>query len=95
VDHDVLTAIVIDRPRSEVADYVSDPENATAWYQNINEAEMKSPKPLSAGSEIAFRRTNRSSESNHAMPTPQSAERKRRSLLSLGGRRAVVVGALA
>ena len=54
MDHDVLTAIEINRPRSEVADYVSNPENATAWYQNINKAEMKSPKPLSAGSEIAF-----------------------------------------
>jgi uncharacterized membrane protein len=51
---DVLTAIEIDRPRSEVADYVSNPENATAWYENINKAEWKSPKPLSAGSEIAF-----------------------------------------
>lgn len=51
---DVLTTIEIDRPRSEVADYVSDPENATAWYENIKRAEWKSPKPLSAGSEIAF-----------------------------------------
>ncbi len=54
MDQDVLTQIVIDRPRSEVADYVSDPENATEWSQNISKAEWKSPKPLSAGSEFAF-----------------------------------------
>jgi hypothetical protein len=54
MDRDVLTDIEIDRPRSEVADYVSNPENATAWYQNINKAEWRSPKPLSAGSEVAF-----------------------------------------
>jgi hypothetical protein len=51
---DVLTNIEIDRPRSEVADYVSDPENATEWSQNISKAEWKSPKPLSTGSEFAF-----------------------------------------
>jgi uncharacterized membrane protein len=54
MDQDVLTHIEIDRPRSEVADYVSDPENATAWSQNISKAEWTSPKPLSAGSEFAF-----------------------------------------
>jgi uncharacterized protein YndB with AHSA1/START domain len=54
MDQDVLTQIVIDRPRSEVADYVSDPENATEWSQHVSKAEWKSPKPLSAGSEFAF-----------------------------------------
>ena len=54
MDQDVLSAIEIDRPRSEVADYVSNPENASAWYENIKKVEWKSPKPLSAGSEIAF-----------------------------------------
>ena len=57
MDQDVLTNIEIDRPRSEVADYVSDPENATEWSQNISKAEWKSPKPLSAGSEFAFETT--------------------------------------
>lgn len=54
MDQDVLTQIEIDRPRSEVADYVSDPENATEWSHNVSKAEWKSPKPLSAGSEFAF-----------------------------------------
>jgi hypothetical protein len=38
---EVLTDIEIDRPRSEVADYVSNPENATTWYQNINKGRVE------------------------------------------------------
>jgi uncharacterized membrane protein len=32
---DVVTEIVIDRPREEVAAFAADPGNATAWYKNI------------------------------------------------------------
>jgi hypothetical protein len=51
---DVWTEIVIDRPRSEVAEYASDPDNAMTWYQNIKAIEWKSPKPITVGTRIAF-----------------------------------------
>jgi uncharacterized membrane protein len=51
---DVLTEIEIDRPRDQVAAYAIEPESAPAWYENIESAELKTPKPLGVGSQIAF-----------------------------------------
>ena len=51
---DVETEITIARPRNEVADYSSNPDNATAWYTNIKEVQWKSSKPAQVGSRVVF-----------------------------------------
>jgi uncharacterized membrane protein len=51
---DVVTEIVIDRPRAEVAAYAADPSNAPTWYVNIESVEWKTPPPVRVGSRIAF-----------------------------------------
>jgi hypothetical protein len=51
---DVVTKVEIQRPRAEVAAFASDPDNAPAWYANIETAEWKSPRPLGIGSRVAF-----------------------------------------
>jgi uncharacterized membrane protein len=51
---DVETRIEIDRPREQVADYASDPGNATAWYENIESVKWESGPPLAVGSRIEF-----------------------------------------
>jgi uncharacterized membrane protein len=51
---DVRTQIDIDRPRDEVARYVSDPTNATEWYRNIRSVTWETPQPVAEGSRIRF-----------------------------------------
>ncbi len=74
---DVTTEINIDRPRAEVAAYVTDPDNATAWYENIKAVEWKSPKPVAVGSRMAFvaqflgRRLSYTYEMDHLVPCEQ------------------------
>jgi len=52
---DVVTEINIERPLEVVSAYVTNPDNAPKWYDNIDLAEWKTPKPLSLGSKIAFK----------------------------------------
>lgn len=51
---DVKTEIEIARQRAEVAAFASDPDNATAWYQNIERVEWKTPRPLAVGTRLDF-----------------------------------------
>jgi len=51
---DVLTEIVIDRPRAEVAAYAGDPSNAPQWYANIESVEWRTPEPVAVGSRLDF-----------------------------------------
>jgi hypothetical protein len=51
---DVLTEILIERPRPEVAGFAEDPIKAPEWYVNIRAAEWNTPPPLRIGSRLAF-----------------------------------------
>lgn len=51
---DVMTDIVIHRPREEVAAFAADPANATAWYKNIKGVEWETPPPAVVGSRVRF-----------------------------------------
>jgi uncharacterized protein YndB with AHSA1/START domain len=55
---DIRTEIEIDRPRTEVARYAADPNNATEWYENVERVEWKparqKKRPLGVGSRVEF-----------------------------------------
>ena len=51
---DVVTEIVIDRPREEVAAFAADPANATAWYKNIRSVTQETEGPTTVGSRTRF-----------------------------------------
>ncbi len=52
---DVVTEIVIERRRDEVAAFASDPTNATAWYKNIKSVEWETSPTVAVGSRVQFR----------------------------------------
>ena len=51
---DVLSESEINRPRAEVASYAAAPDNASAWYENIERVEWRTEPRLAVGSRIAF-----------------------------------------
>ena len=51
---DVLTEIVINRPRDQVASYAADPTHAPEWYMNIESVDWQTAPPVRVGSRMAF-----------------------------------------
>ena len=51
---DVSSQETIRRPRRDVAEYASNPDNVPTWYVNIKTVEWKTPPPVGVGSQIAF-----------------------------------------
>ena len=50
----VQTEVVINRPRTEVAEFAADPDNAPRWYVNIHKSQRLTGGPLGPGSKVAF-----------------------------------------
>ena len=51
---DVITDVIIARPREAVAAYAGNPDNAPRWYVNIKSIEWKTAPPLRLGSTMDF-----------------------------------------
>src|SRR4051794_6243370 len=51
---DVVTDVVIDRPRPVVAAYAADPTHAPQWYTNIDSVQWLTDPPVRVGSRTDF-----------------------------------------
>ena len=70
---DVLTEIVIQRPRAVVAQYAADPNHAPDWYVNIKSVEWKTSPRGTARERIQQLRTCRRPTRGNPCPTRQRA----------------------
>jgi uncharacterized membrane protein len=51
---DVITEIIINRPREQVASFACEPDNAPKWYVNIKSVKWVTERPLRVGSRMTF-----------------------------------------
>ncbi len=51
---DVVSRIEIRRPRAQVAAFAADPDNATAWYENIHAVTWQTARPAAVGSRVEY-----------------------------------------
>lgn len=52
MDVDVSAAVLVERPRSEVASFASDPANDTKWIGGIKEVRVATPAPFGVGTRV-------------------------------------------
>lgn len=50
----VQSYILINRPRTEVAEYAANPDNAPTWYVNIHKSQRLTDGPVGPGARVAF-----------------------------------------
>ena len=51
---DVRMSIEIARPRHQVAEYVTNPDNAATWNANVTEVEWETTPPVDVGTRVVF-----------------------------------------
>jgi hypothetical protein len=81
---DVVTATEIRRPRAEVAGFASDPDNATAWYENIKSVEWETAPPVAVASRMMFVATFPGRRASGSSCAPRRGHARLKALLEGG-----------